>query len=214
MIRFCVVTETGDPSELRKSIECSLSPEEYEFVTVNGKEYDLFTGYNKAAEGAQDALVFVHDDLVINSNRQGILGFASLTRAPKVGVVGVAGAVKFPPNGVWWNDRQSLSGAAGHTKDGNTWVVSYGPYGRVSVVDGLIMAIHSKVFNKIGGFPKCLSGYDFYDLSLCSEALMAGYNNYTYPLFVTHKSMGDVSDRPSWHVNREKFLSIYSTLAR
>jgi GT2 family glycosyltransferase len=213
LISVCVVTtdeRVKNLDRLKKSLDDVLWwPDTHEVIVKSNDSIAL--GYNEAASEADGQyLFFVHDDVELRGHRPLLFSMLELLKKEKTGLVGMAGTRVFPKNGVWWEDKSSLSGAVYHTANGNTWDTSFGVFGRVVVLDGVFLSIERKKFEEIGGFPITMTGFDFYDLAICMEARKKGYDNYTFPFPILHHSLGDVTNREGWHENRTKFLELYN----
>lgn len=182
----------------------------YEFIVTSGdKKRGIFGAYDKAAKKANFPLLcFLHEDVEILSHSYWLQHLQPLLQLKETGIVGVAGSKDFTSTGIWWDQANRLSGAALHSHNSHQWVTSYGEFGEVIVVDGLIFFIKKEVFDGLGGYSKTdLDGYHYYDVDLCMRAHWAGYRNYTINLMVQHASIGQMP--PQWEINRRKWLAKY-----
>lgn len=190
-----------------KSIDC---PAEFIVIKNMNAEKSIFQVYDEGAEQAKHPILcFLHEDIEVLSNKSWLAYANDLFSKSDTGVVGVAGSKDLTATGQWWSEGNRLSGAAMHTYEGNEYISSFGPYGRVVVTDGLIFLIKKKVYEKLGGYKQTdLEGFHFYDVDLCMRAHWAGYRNYTIPLIVKHLSIGEMPEQ--WNINRVKWLERYS----
>lgn len=223
MIQFCCLTNDKDSySKLEKSIESSMAGREefdldYHICKIYNDDNtrDIFSGYDMAAEVAEDkdVLVFVHQDVQFLGNSLCWAEISDLALKPSTGIIGPAGTMRLENTGIWWEANNMLSGMALHGNTERRWATSYGPYGRVVVLDGVCLVMRKKVWSMLGGFSKSnkLHGYDFYDIDICMRATVAGYRNYTAPILLYHDSHGDITKKPSWHTNRKIFLDMWKT---
>lgn len=176
----------------------------------------IFSAYNKGIELTKDCdyVCFCHEDLdVIKIDVDKLL---SKLNDPLIGFIGVAGAKKLPENGMWWSEYRglshpNLSGTVGHqkidefSKQRIRWVNTYGMYGQVKVLDGLILFCRRDLLDKIKWDEEFFSGWDFYDISITYSASKKGYINITVPYIeLYHWGLGNL--RNTYEENRQKFL--------
>jgi len=157
----------------------------------------------------EDIIVFVHDDVEILSSPESFCRLLDVTRRPKVGFVGVAGATNFTSNGAWWTARQTgeARGFVFQGKDDETMDPNYfGRPGQVTVLDGCFFAATYKVVKDVGlDQPDYLSsGWDYYDIHMTFLAHYKGYNNYTIPILIRHESSGQM--RKGWYNAKDEFM--------
>lgn len=182
---------------------------DYEFVVVEGKKGGIFRAYDRGAKSAKfPILCFLHEDVELLSYNYWVEPLQSLLSLERTGLVGVAGSKDFTRDGRWWAPNNRLSGAVMHSNNNQEWFTSYGPYGEVVMVDGLIFFINKEIYNRLGGYQKTdLKGYHYYDVDLSLRAHWEGYRNYTISLLVRHSSVGEMP--PEWSINRQKWLARY-----
>lgn len=143
----------------------------------------------------------------------------------KVGFLGAAGSKDAFPDGRWYAEGNRMCGAVIHGQfyapnqqapqgsralpDGRRyaeWVTPYGDFGRVVLLDGVVLVTTKSVLSQIGGFDeKQYAGtFHCYDLDATLRAHLAGYHNIAVPLMVRHLSIGSYDDK--WASAREKFV--------
>ena len=123
------------------------------------------------------------------------------------GILGVAGSVLMPENGIWWDDRSKMFGTVEHTNGINSWFSEYSGEisGQQSVinVDGLFIAVHPERI--ICNFDERYGKFHFYDVSFCVSNYLAGVDvGVISNIKIKHKSVGAVDD--NWEKNRVKFV--------
>ena len=169
-------------------------------------------GIDKAEVSAKDYVVMCHDDIHILTNPEDfnsiIEGFLQKN---KIGFLGVAGTKIFQESCVWWDgmqfpDQKHLSGSVYH---GSTLMdmqsTYYGHTGRVVVLDGVFLACKGSTLRTIKlqkpeGF---IGDWDFYDIYYTLQAHMRNLDNYTAPLQIFHRSLGETAGKEGWHANKE-----------
>ena len=81
--------------------------------------------YNKGlSESTNEVVVFLHDDLQIDSKNIGEKICKLFQKNPEYGIIGLAGTTDLV-NGKWWEIRKSMHGKVGHEKDGRKWLSKY-----------------------------------------------------------------------------------------
>jgi len=128
-------------------------------------------GYNQALRNSQAKYkVYLHQDVRI-LNPIFIPEVHSLfTRYPKLGMLGVLGAKKLPPNGVWWEAAQTYGKVIffGQVLELNTPVVA--EFESVQAIDGMIIITQYDL-----PWWEDLGNWHFYDTSQSLEFIKAGY---------------------------------------
>jgi GT2 family glycosyltransferase len=165
-------------------------------------------GYNQALvrlTGSFDILLFVHADVRYWGSGRLLCDAMDVAAKEDTGFVGVAGRCSpLTSSGMWWNDKM-LRGSVSHDNlhGGVLLTTSYGPYGEVMVLDGVLLMCHRRVFEKIGQWDESL-GWHFYDLDITLLAHKAGLKNYAVPLPILHQGLGALT--PAWEASRKVFL--------
>jgi len=170
--------------------------------------------YNErlAADGGNDVLVFVHDDVWLDD-----FFFADrvLEGLRDYDIIGVAGnRRRLPGQCAWpfadtrftWDARENLSGAVAHGK---------GPFGQVSrfgpapadceLLDGVLLAARKSALRGAGAQFDPRFDFHFYDLDLCRTARAAGLRLGTWPICMTHQSDGAFGT-PGWQAGYAAYL--------
>jgi len=169
-------------------------------------------GIKKANVTAKDYVIMCHDDIHILTNPDDfnsiIEGFLQKN---KIGFLGVAGTKLFQESCVWWDGmqhpgQQHLSGSVYHgTTLMNMQSTHYGSTGRVVALDGVFLACKGSTLYTIKlSKPDDFQGnWDFYDIYYTLQAHMRNLDNYTIPLQIFHRSIGETAGKASWHANKE-----------
>jgi hypothetical protein len=181
-------------------------------VYENNGEKSLSQIYNEGLnESKNDIVVFMHDDLILETNNITPKVVRLFDKNPEYGIIGLAGTNNLL-SGMWWQDRTSMYGVVGHEHEGKRHVNHYskGDYSEklkeVVVVDGLFMMIHKKRIKH--KFNEQFEGFHFYDLPICLENHLNGIKiGVTTKVKVTHKSIGMVNKK--WEKNKLLFEALY-----
>tara|TARA_R100000458_G_scaffold41666_1_gene39379 strand:- start:1262 stop:1951 length:690 start_codon:yes stop_codon:yes gene_type:complete len=198
-----------------KSLETYFEKAGWELYIMDGCS-SIFEAYEKGINEAnvsiKDYVIMCHDDIHILTNPEDfnsiIEGFL---QKYKIGFAGVAGTKQFLESAVWWDGLQNpvqshLSGFIYHgTNLMNMRATYYGETGRVAVLDGVFLACKGSTLRSIKlSKPEDFKGdWDFYDIYLTLQAHMKGLDNYTMPLQILHKSLGETAGKEGWHYNKE-----------
>jgi len=158
----------------------------------------LATCYNEAIRDCQQRfIVFIHDDIYINDIHIFDKLFAAFTRAH---VVGLAGAdlvdLKDGPNGWWHIDRKHQSSCVLHThKDSRVETPIWPPHARqyikCMVMDGLFLGCNVQALRERQVWFDEQFTFDGYDFDFCLNAREKGLVLMTWPIMVTHCSLGE-----------------------
>lgn len=168
--------------------------------------------YNEGLnEATNDIIVFMHDDLILETKNITPKVIKLFENNPEYGVIGLAGTDNLL-SGVWWQDRDSMYGVVGHEHEGKRHVNHYSKVSfseklkEVVVVDGLFMMVHrGRIKHK---FNEQFEGFHFYDLPICIENHLDGVKiGVTTKIMVTHKSIGMVNKK--WEKNKFLFEALY-----
>jgi len=175
-----------------------------------GSIFEAFQAGIKYVE-EKDIVILCHNDIEIWTSHNKLKDWLVKTYKPSVGFLGVAGAVKMPKTGVWWQGlkegKGERSGQVFHK--GNKQPSIFGPYGTVETLDGVFLAIQGSKLLDLGvskpsWLPKQCN-WDFYDIDLSYRAHKKGLLNCTIPLQIQHDSPG--IPRDSWETARKAFVS-------
>jgi glycosyltransferase involved in cell wall biosynthesis len=188
-----------------------LKENEYEIIPIeNNGVYGLSEAYNIILDKSKsNIVVLMHDDIKIEPNwgKKLLLHFNKDTHD----IIGVAGTTNFPKSGMWWENKESMTGIVKHSKDGKTWVNKYSEsqgydIKSVVIVDGLFIAFDkTKIKHK---FDEEFKGFHFYDIAFCFPNYIDGINiGVVTDIRITHLSIGETNQQ--WEENRKQFIEKY-----
>lgn len=211
-ISVVIPTRQIDDDYLKHVSKMFSHPKTEIIVYENDGEKSLPQIYNQGLdESKNDIVVFMHDDLILETNNITPKVIRLFEKNPEYGIIGLAGTNNLL-SGMWWQDRTSMYGVVGHEHEGKRHVNHYskGDYSEklkeVVIVDGLFMMIHkSRIKHK---FNEQFEGFHFYDLPICLENYLDGVKvGVTTKIRVTHKSIGMVNKK--WEKNKLLFEALY-----
>lgn len=182
---------------------------------AHGNAQPLGQVYNQAIDEAQpdDVLVFVHDDVHLDD----WLLARRLQEALQVfDVVGVAGNQRTYPGQLTWylggnglagQDHPNLSGVVCHSPTSDRrWLTVYGPTpSPVRLLDGVFLAARAGRLQSSGVRFDAALGFHLYDLDFCLSAHQAGLRLGTWPIALSHKSIGASVNSAAWQTSSEVF---------
>jgi len=125
LLTVVISTRKIDEKHIR-SVKKAFSHPKTEFLIMeNENKMSLAEAYNKGlTEASNNYVVFMHDDLIINSTNMSNKINKLFDAFPEYGIIGVAGTTDLI-SGTWWDIRKSMHGKMGHTQDGKTWTNKY-----------------------------------------------------------------------------------------
>jgi glycosyltransferase involved in cell wall biosynthesis len=183
-------------------------------VYENQGEFSLPQLYNKGLdESTNDIVVFMHDDLIIETTNVTKKIVRLFETNPDHGIIGIAGTNNLL-NGMWWTDRKSMYGQVKHEHEGKVHRNNYsGPYDEflknVVCVDGLFFAVHKGRIKE--RFDEEFPGFHFYDIPFCVSNFVKNVKiGVTTKIMVIHKSIGMVNKQ--WEKNKLFFEAKYGNL--
>lgn len=182
-----------------------------EFLGYENKgEFSLTEIYNRGLNAAKnDIVVFLHDDLVIETHNFGNKLLKLFNNNPEYGVIGVAGTKNMPTSGQWWENKRKMYGRVAHTHEGKTWLSKYSEdLGQhledVIIVDGVFFAVDKRKLKT--GFNETVEGFHFYDITFCFENYLKDVKiGVTTVIRINHNSIGMTNEK--WEENRVKFIN-------
>lgn len=158
-------------------------------------------------------VVFVHDDVWIDDY---FLADRLLAGLEAFDVIGVAGNRRRSPRQRAWHyvsapgqqqDRDGLSGAIAHGKTPFGRISSYGPApAECELLDGVFLAARLRTLLDRSVRFDPLFDFHFYDLDFCRSARRAGLRLGTWPICLTHQSIGGAFESAPWLNAHAKYL--------
>jgi GT2 family glycosyltransferase len=174
--------------------------------------------YNERIQsGAEDAiLLFIHDDVWIED----MFLADRLTDGLKAfDVIGLAGNRRRVPKQPAWifkdeeltpEDHANLSGSVAHGATPLGAVTYFGPpAAQCQLLDGVFIAARRSVLRANDVLFDPRFDFHFYDMDFCRTAVNRGLRLGTWPISVTHQSVGTYRSN-AWHENRERYLQKWS----
>ncbi len=169
--------------------------------------------YNQAidADNEHDILVFLHDDIWLDDY---FVGQRVLEGLRTYDVIGVAGTRRrLPGQDVWavvdyaaGFDSRYLSGFLSHGTAELGLVNAYGPIpAPCELLDGVFLAARKSQLRQSGVRFDERFDFHFYDLDFCRTARAAGLKLGTWPVAMTHQSVG-VFGSESWIAARKVYF--------
>jgi GT2 family glycosyltransferase len=156
--------------------------------------------YNEriTASDAGDILVFVHDDVWIDDTFFGMHVVEGLRNFDVIGVAGNRRRVaKQPswacisPNGLL-DDVSNLSGCIAQGKAPFGAISWFGPVpAECELLDGVLLAARTSVLVAAGITFDARFRFHFYDVDFCRAARQRGLRLGTWPICLTHQSLGN-----------------------
>jgi GT2 family glycosyltransferase len=197
--------ETFPDSALGTSLRRLVFDERLKPVAFVNNSTGLPALYNSRidAPNASPYLVFVHDDVWLDD---AFLADRVIDALQAYDVVGVAGNRRCAPNHVsWaypddsfqWDPREFLSGAVAHGQGPCGAVDKFGAVGPCALLDGVFIAARRDALLRTGVRFDGRFDFHFYDLDFCRSAAQRGLRIGTWPIAITHQSMGGY-DSPAW----------------
>lgn len=204
-----VISTRKRDEKVYQHIKKALShPKSEVLMYENDGQMSLAEVYNKGLkESSNDLIIFVHDDVIINTTNLTPKVIKLFEKFPEYGIIGVAGTTDLA-NGRWWEIRKSMHGKVGHTKDGKTWTNKYSKESYVDTlkdvvtVDGVFFMVNRQKIKK--DFDTDFKGFHFYDIPFCVSNYKEGVKiGVTTRFDIVHKSIGVTNDQ--WENNKKQF---------
>jgi len=202
-----------DKEEHFRKVKKSFSHPKTEFLIMeNDNKMSLAEAYNKGlAKASNNYVVFMHDDLEINSTNMSHKINKLFEKFDDYGIIGVAGTTDLV-NGTWWEIKKSMEGKMGHTQDGKKWTNKYSdePYidtlKDVVLVDGVFFIVDKRKIKHT--FDEDFKGFHFYDIPFCITNYMDGVKiGVTTKFDLLHLSVGQTNEQ--WEENKKQFEEKY-----
>jgi hypothetical protein len=176
--------------------------------------------YNQAIERylKQDCiLVFAHDDLHFIDFFWPQHLYQGLESYDIVGIVGNRSRAAFQPNWAFkdingtWDSSENLSGSISHgySFPPHQFTV-FGPNGPVRVLDGLLIAASTELFNSYELRFDEIFKFHFYDMDFCRSAETLKLDIGTIPLSLIHESTGNFANE-AWLESYKEYLLKWSS---
>lgn len=172
--------------------------------------------YNKAIDlaiqGKKEYLVLCHDDVIIESDVPYKLPDILRSDFDMVGVAGTT-QCKLQEPALWHImgggfEGGNLHGAVAHGNENIKQMTYFGPYPkRVVLIDGVFMAIHRRVFERIRFDESNPCGFHHYDLDYSLQCHQAGFKIGVSDIMITHSSPGLREFTPEFKASEEWFLN-------
>jgi glycosyltransferase involved in cell wall biosynthesis len=162
-------------------------------------------------EAEHDIVVFMHDDILINTKQVANKIVKIFEKNPEYGVLGLAGTKNMPSSGMWWEDRRKMYGRVEHTHEGKTWLSAYSKdlgndVEEVVIVDGLFFSVHRGRIKE--QFDLNVTGFHFYEVDFCFRNHLKGVKIGVHTnVRVNHMSIGQTN--AEWEENRLAFAEKY-----
>ena len=188
-------------------------PKNQYLIYENDNKYSLSELYNKGlSESENDIVIFMHDDLIINSKNLTPKIIKMFEKNEDFGIIGIAGTDKLT-SGTWWENKENLSGIVNHITDKGKEYTSFFSKQQyidnpkeVIVVDGLFVMVNKRRIKHT--FNEQFKSFHFYDLPICVENYLDGVKvGVTTKFKITHKSPGPLSK--DWQRNKLLFEALY-----
>ncbi len=178
---------------------------------INNGEKSLSQTYNEILSEAKfNYVVFLHDDLIIETKNLTPKILKIFNKNPDYGIIGIAGTTDLI-DGCWWTLKKSSTGIVNHQKDGKKWESKFSPeqnneIKEVVVLDGLFIIVNKNKIKHI--FDETFNGFHFYDLSFCFPNHLDGVKiGVTTQVRVTHLSVGETNNK--WEESKKQFEEKY-----
>lgn len=202
----------NDDFEFEKNIKNTIGCEHYIVRIENKNEKSLSQVYNDAIKKFNidnNIIVFIHNDVEFETDKWGLILLTKFNNS-KYDIIGLAGTDYLDETGKWWNNKNRLYGIVNHDDGIRKWESKFSNkfvgIKECVVVDGVFIALDPTELNEC--FNINYGKFHFYDVSMCVEAYLNGYNiGVTTDIRITHKSIGVTNN--DWEENRIKFVEEY-----
>jgi hypothetical protein len=165
-----------------------------------------------AATDSADILVFTHDDVWIDDFYVADRVIGGLQEFDVIGVAGNRRRVPQQPGWPFvdctfaWDDKANLSGRVAHATSAFGSIAWYGDVPTAcELLDGVFLAAKKQVLTTLGVLFDTRFDFHFYDLDFCRTARQRGLRLGTWPICLTHQSVGSFDTRP-WNAAYRAYL--------
>ena len=209
-----VCSSINPDKKYEKEILKKIGLKDVEFLHYENKgEYSLTELYEKGlAESQNDIVLFIHDDLIMNTNNWG-RNLVSHFNETDYGILGIAGTTNLTETGTWWTNQNEMVGIVNHKHKGKTFPSEYSAnlnkeIIKTVLVDGLFFAV-SKSRLKYD-FDTTIKGFHFYDVDFSFGNHLNGCNvGVIFDIRVTHLSIGQTNEK--WEENKKIFIDKWAS---
>ena len=210
-------------------VVCSASPENlaihkhhigetigapWEYIGINNSDmnHSLARAYNDGGEQAKgEVIIFVHDDVFFATKNWGKILLSKFEASAETGLIGVAGTAYFQSIHPFWVASKApfIHGRViHHTNQLRISRYSAQEWDQpVVAIDGLMMAVRRKVFERHPFDQKTFDGFHFYDLDFSLRVSETSNVIVTQDILVKHLSGGKFDD--VWKEYRDRFRKKY-----
>lgn len=187
MLSLIICSRTSKISEyLEKNIAETIGSE-YELVVIDNSKnkYSIFSAYNEGVRRAQgNNLCFMHDDILYKTVDWG-MKVEKMLEDESLGIVGVIGSYVMTKDYGYWDMMTpyvtgymicvSKLGVQGNSNCNKYYDQTCS--NEIVAADGFWLCARKDLFKKISFDEDTYTGYHFYDMDICMQAIMAGYKN-------------------------------------
>jgi sulfur transfer complex TusBCD TusB component (DsrH family) len=212
MITIGYSTKKIDPEFIEYLRKSSGNPKVEIIPFENPGTHSLTEAYNIILEkSSNDIVVLCHDDIYFDTKNWAQKLVKHFKRNPDYGILGVAGSVKIPESGMWWEEPVKMRGIVNHEHEGKKWESKYSTsignqIDDVVLVDGLFIAIKKSNIQKT--FDEEVKGFHLYDVDFCTRNFIEDVKvGVIYDIRVTHLSIGQTNEQ--WEENRKIYSEKY-----
>lgn len=202
MISIIICSRKPDISiALKDNIKSTIGID-YEIIVVDNSnnEYSIFSAYNKGLSDSKYPYVcFVHEDVLFKTDNWGVNLINHLLNE-KAGIIGVAGGkmmtkIPAPSWSIGWKNVHIIQHRKRMRKPLTVYIKEprnfSGNCQSALLLDGVFLAMRHELFNQIK-FDETLPGFHGYDIDICTQSVLAGYDNYVvYDILIEHFSEGN-----------------------
>ncbi len=191
---------------------CGLGKSDTEFLFYkNNGEFSLSNIYNKGIRDAKnDIIVFLHDDMEIESSNFGKKILKHFEKNPEYGILGVAGTRNLV-SGQWWENKNSMMGIVNHKSGGKKWTSKYSANQEDEIADAIVLDGVFFIVNKLkikSNFDESFNGFHFYDIAFCFKNYIEGVKlGVITNIRIIHFSIGATNQQ--WLDNKLQFEEKY-----